>query len=142
MALSLEDSLRDACTRILDTTGLVRVVLSGCRRNMVTEFERIDIRPVGRWVVAVDRHAMPEPQMVRRNRLQIRLPQVDIRRVQARRQLPIDLPILIELFPLRGVFRQRVPERPGPFAHDDGTSQGHLDARLVPPLPMDLTAQE
>ena len=46
MALSLEDSLRDACTRILDTTGLVRVVLSGRRRNMVTEYERIDIRPV------------------------------------------------------------------------------------------------
>ena len=46
MALSLDDALHDACTRILDTSVLVRVVLSGRRRNMVTEFERIDIRPV------------------------------------------------------------------------------------------------
>ena len=46
MAPSLEDALHDASTRIVDTEALVRVVLSGCRRNMVTEFERIDIRPV------------------------------------------------------------------------------------------------
>jgi SAM-dependent methyltransferase len=46
MTNSLEDALHDACTRIVDTAGLVRVVLSGCRRNMVTEFDRIDIRPV------------------------------------------------------------------------------------------------
>ena len=46
MALSLDDALHDACTRILDTSVLVRVVLSGRRRNMVTEYERIDIRPV------------------------------------------------------------------------------------------------
>ena len=46
MTNSLEDALSDACTRIVDTAGLVRVVLSGCRRNMVTEFDRIDIRPV------------------------------------------------------------------------------------------------
>lgn len=46
MALSLDDALNDACTRILDTANLVRVVLSGRRRNMVTEYERIDIRPV------------------------------------------------------------------------------------------------
>jgi SAM-dependent methyltransferase len=46
MTNSLEDALHDACTRIVDTTGLVRVVLSGCRRNMLTEFDRIDIRPV------------------------------------------------------------------------------------------------
>jgi SAM-dependent methyltransferase len=46
MTNSLEDALSDACTRTVDTAGLVRVVLSGCRRNMVTEFDRIDIRPV------------------------------------------------------------------------------------------------
>ncbi|TRZ57086.1 MAG: methyltransferase, partial [Streptomycetaceae bacterium] len=46
MALTLEVALHDACTRIVNTAGLVRVVLSGCRRNMVTEYERIDIRPV------------------------------------------------------------------------------------------------
>ena len=46
MTNSLEDALDDACTRIVGTASLVRVVLSGCRRNMATEFERIDIRPV------------------------------------------------------------------------------------------------
>ncbi len=46
MALSLEIALKDACLKILDTNTLVRVVLSGRRRNMNVEFERIDIRPV------------------------------------------------------------------------------------------------
>lgn len=46
MALSLEDALIEACNHILDTQTLVRVVLQGRRRNMTTEFERIDIRPV------------------------------------------------------------------------------------------------
>ncbi len=46
MTNSLEDAMHDASTRIVDIAGLVRVVLSGCRRNMVTEFDRIDIRPV------------------------------------------------------------------------------------------------
>lgn len=46
MKISLESALADACKQILDVDTLVRVVLSGRRRNMVTEFERIDIRPV------------------------------------------------------------------------------------------------
>ena len=46
MAISLEVALKDACTQILDTSTLVRIVLSGRRRNMQTEFERLDIRPV------------------------------------------------------------------------------------------------
>lgn len=46
MALSLEVALKDACLQILDTSTLVRAVLSGRRRNMEVEFERIDIRPV------------------------------------------------------------------------------------------------
>lgn len=46
MAPLLEDALKDACNQILDTSTLVRVVLSGRRRNMTPEFERIDIRPV------------------------------------------------------------------------------------------------
>ena len=46
MALLLEDALKEACNQIVDTSTLVRVVLSGRRRNRVTEFERIDIRPV------------------------------------------------------------------------------------------------
>lgn len=46
MAPSLEIALKDACLKILDTNNLVRVVLSGRRRNMEVEFERIDIRPV------------------------------------------------------------------------------------------------
>ena len=46
MAISLVDAMHDACVQILNTKKLVRVVLSGRRRNMVTDFERIDIRPV------------------------------------------------------------------------------------------------
>lgn len=46
MAPLLEDALKDACSQIVDTSTLVRVVLSGRRRNMTPEFERIDIRPV------------------------------------------------------------------------------------------------
>ena len=46
MPLSLEQALEEACTLIADTSTLVRVVLSGRRRNMQTEHERIDIRPV------------------------------------------------------------------------------------------------
>ena len=46
MAIALEVALKDACTQILDTSTLVRVVFSGRRRNMQTEFERLDIRPV------------------------------------------------------------------------------------------------
>ena len=43
---SLEEALLEACKNITDTSTLVRVVLSGRRRNMQTEHERIDIRPV------------------------------------------------------------------------------------------------
>lgn len=46
MTQSLETSLKDACARIVDTNTLVRVVLSGRRRNMSTITDRIDIRPV------------------------------------------------------------------------------------------------
>ena len=46
MAVSTEDAINDACTQILETNTLIRVVLSGRRRNIMTEFERIDIRPV------------------------------------------------------------------------------------------------
>ena len=46
MAVSLEVALEKACAQILDTSVLVRVVLSGRRKSMETEFERVDIRPV------------------------------------------------------------------------------------------------
>ena len=46
MGISLEDAIDDACRKILNTETLVRAVLSGRRRNMVVEFNRIDIRPV------------------------------------------------------------------------------------------------
>jgi len=46
MAISLEDAIDEACVNILNTDSLVRVVLSGRRRNMVVEIDRIDIRPV------------------------------------------------------------------------------------------------
>ncbi|MEI7540019.1 MAG: SAM-dependent methyltransferase [Actinomycetes bacterium] len=43
---TLEEALLEACNRIINTKTLVRVVLSGRRRNMQTEHQRIDIRPV------------------------------------------------------------------------------------------------
>jgi len=46
MPLSLEVALNKACVQILDTSVLVRVVLSGRRKSMETEFERVDLRPV------------------------------------------------------------------------------------------------
>ena len=46
MPLTIDQALEEACTRIADTSTLVRVVLSGRRRNMQVEHERIDIRPV------------------------------------------------------------------------------------------------
>ena len=46
MPQSIDEALEQACALILDTSSLVRVVLSGRRRNMQVEHERIDIRPV------------------------------------------------------------------------------------------------
>ena len=46
MQISLEDALAAASSKILDTQTFVRAVLSGRRRNMQVEFERIDIRLV------------------------------------------------------------------------------------------------
>ena len=46
MALELDEALSEAAALISDSQNLVRVVLSGRRRNMQTPFERIDIRPV------------------------------------------------------------------------------------------------
>ena len=46
MPQSIEQALEKACALMLDTKTLVRVVLSGRRRNMQVEHERIDIRPV------------------------------------------------------------------------------------------------
>ena len=46
MATELDAALNNAGNLISDTSRLVRVVLSGRRRNMSVPFERIDIRPV------------------------------------------------------------------------------------------------
>ena len=46
MATELDSALTTAQELISDTSKLVRVVLSGRRRNMSVPFERIDIRPV------------------------------------------------------------------------------------------------
>ena len=46
MATELDLAISKACELIANTSTLVRVVLSGRRRNMVVPFERIDIRPV------------------------------------------------------------------------------------------------
>ncbi len=43
---TVDEALLEASGTIVDVASLVRVVLSGRRRNMVTEHERIDIRPV------------------------------------------------------------------------------------------------
>ena len=44
MHISREDALAIATAKMLDTTTFVRAVLSGRRRNMQVDFERIDIR--------------------------------------------------------------------------------------------------
>ena len=46
MATELESALDSAAKLALDAKTLVRIVLSGRRRNMSVPFERIDIRPV------------------------------------------------------------------------------------------------
>jgi hypothetical protein len=46
VATQLESALDSAANLALDTKTLVRIVLSGRRRNMSVPFERIDIRPV------------------------------------------------------------------------------------------------
>ena len=46
MPVSREEALKEAASRILNTQSFVRAVLSGRRRNMAVDFERIDIRPV------------------------------------------------------------------------------------------------
>ncbi|MBU3734178.1 MAG: SAM-dependent methyltransferase [Candidatus Planktophila sp.] len=46
MPITSEEAFQEAASRILDTSTFVRAVLSGRRRNMQVEFERIDIRLV------------------------------------------------------------------------------------------------
>ena len=46
MPITCEEAFKEAASKILETSTFVRAVLSGRRRNMVVEFERIDIRPV------------------------------------------------------------------------------------------------
>ena len=46
MQITREDALANVSARIADTSSFVRAVLSGRRRNMQVEFERIDIRLV------------------------------------------------------------------------------------------------
>jgi SAM-dependent methyltransferase len=46
MPITREEAFQEAASKILDTVTFVRAVLSGRRRNMSVDFERIDIRPV------------------------------------------------------------------------------------------------
>jgi SAM-dependent methyltransferase len=46
MSLDLDVAIAKAAELILDQSNFVRAVLSGRRRNMQTQYERIDIRPV------------------------------------------------------------------------------------------------
>ena len=46
MPITLEEAFAEAASKILDTSTFVRAVLSGRRRNMSVDFERIDIRLV------------------------------------------------------------------------------------------------
>lgn len=46
MPITREEAFQEAASKILNTSTFVRAVLSGRRRNMSVEFERIDIRPV------------------------------------------------------------------------------------------------
>ena len=46
MPITREEAFQEAASKILDTSTFVRAVLSGRRRNMSVDFERIDIRLV------------------------------------------------------------------------------------------------
>ena len=46
MPINREEAFKEAGSRILNTQSFVRAVLSGRRRNMMVEFERVDIRLV------------------------------------------------------------------------------------------------
>jgi SHS2 domain-containing protein len=46
MPITREEAFKEAASKILDTSTFVRAVLSGRRRNMSVEFERVDIRLV------------------------------------------------------------------------------------------------
>ena len=46
MPITREEAFHEAASRILDTSTFVRAVLSGRRRNMSVDFERIDLRLV------------------------------------------------------------------------------------------------
>jgi SHS2 domain-containing protein len=46
MPITREEAFQEAASKILDTSTFVRAVLSGRRRNMSVEFERVDIRLV------------------------------------------------------------------------------------------------
>ena len=46
MPITREEAFTEAASRILDSSTFVRAVLSGRRRNMTVEFERIDLRLV------------------------------------------------------------------------------------------------
>ena len=46
MPVNREEALKEAASRILNTHSFIRAVLSGRRRNMAVDFERLDIRPV------------------------------------------------------------------------------------------------
>jgi SAM-dependent methyltransferase len=46
MPIIREEAFHEAASRILDTSTFVRAVLSGRRRNMIVDFERIDLRLV------------------------------------------------------------------------------------------------
>lgn len=46
MPITREEAFTEAASKILDTNSFVRAVLSGRRRNMTVDFERIDIRLV------------------------------------------------------------------------------------------------
>ncbi len=46
MPITLEEAFTEAASKILNTNSFVRAVLSGRRRNMTVDFERIDIRLV------------------------------------------------------------------------------------------------
>lgn len=46
MPITRDEAFQEAASKILDTSTFVRAVLSGRRRNMSVDFERIDIRPV------------------------------------------------------------------------------------------------
>lgn len=110
---NLEDVFAEIETLSLDATKLVRIVLSGRRRNMQTQSERVDIRPIEI-----------------KGALQLQISQSDGRQVTSKNYPPADAPIAqflrsgyanVLLEEISGSISLRITKKGEPLIHRDKT---------------------